>query len=276
MKIVMIGTMILAFGLAVTGCGSNTPSDTAEEFVMSVSEANLEKANGMAADKVQKMLSELTQRCRSDKVNVIMQKVIPVLNRMDGVLQSRKYNIHIHNMQTDALTAYRTMDRELNKVYKEKYGSFDKLKKEQIEAMIEEGVQKTVSIALPLVDKLVEAGKIESGHMDMGLLKKIASAFMATHQYRSLQVGYRDKAVLSKIVEILAVGNKKGVSLECVKQHTDFGNIEDINLIEVKKVAPDKSDIRLELIDKSGKAKKVTIHTELIQKVWKVSDMKLR
>lgn len=276
MKTVTIGTMILAFGLAVTGCGSNTPSDTAEKFVMSVSEANLEEANGMATDKVQQTLSELTQRCRRDEVTVIMQEVIPVLNRMDGVLQSQKYNIHIHNMQTDALTAYRTVDRALNKVYKEKYGSFDRLKEEQIQAVLEESVKKTVSIALPLVDKLVEAGKIESEHMDMGLLKKIASAFMATHQYRSLRVGYRDKAVLSKIIEILAIGNKEGTSLSCVNQHTDFGNVEDINLIEVKKMAPDKSDIRLELINKNGKAKKVTIHTELIQKVWKVSEMKLR
>ena len=276
MKTVTIGTMILAFGLAVTGCGSNTPSDTAKKFVMSVSEANLEEANGMATDTVQQTLSELTQRCRRDEVTVIMQEVIPVLNRMDGVLQSRKYNIHMHNMQTDALTAYRTVDRELNKVYKEKYGSFGKLKEEQIQAMLEESVKKTVSIALPLVDKLVEAGKIESEHMDMGLLKKIASAFMATHQYRSLRVGYRDKAVLSKIIEILAVGNKEGTPLSCVNQHTDFGNVEEINLIEVKKMAPDKSDIRLELIYKNGKAKKVTIHTELIQKVWKVSEMKLR
>jgi len=129
---------------------------------------------------------------------------------------------------------------------------------------------------MPLVEKLLEVSNIKLEQIDRVLLKKIASAFFATSQYRSLRVRYRDKILLEKIVEMLAVSKNERLSSECIAQHTYFGNIEDINLIEVKKVAPDKSDIRLELISKKGNAKKVTLHTELIQKIWKVSDMKLK
>lgn len=62
---------------------------------------------------------------------------------------------------------------------------------------------------------------------------------------------------------------------ECVAKYTEFGNIDDINVIETRGKSPDKVSARLELINEEGKSNKVTINVEKIKGEWKVSELYL-
>ena len=269
MKTVTIGTILLAFGLVMTGCGSNTPQETAEKFVISVSKANLEKTNGIATEEVQEMLLNLSPLCNDDKVKVLIKESMTVLSLMDQKVRSGEFNEQLKSEARGLSRRIEEAEKTLKKMIEDKYGSSENIPKSKREEVTKAGQRMMAKSIMPLIDKEFELFGIQTKHPDD--IKMIAALFMTINKNGGTRVTYGNRQMLENIVLQEVKEKKEKLTEKCINTYTEFGFVEDVNVLEAKVLSPDKSKVRLELIKKSGKSKKVSVDVEKIRDTWRVS-----
>lgn len=91
----------------------------------------------------------------------------------------------------------------------------------------------------------------------------------------STRVSYKNMRQLKQLTRKVIEQKSLTPTKQCIDKYTEFGFIDDVNIIEVKEKSPDEMRVRLELIKETRKSKKVSISVEKIQKEWKIAYMNL-
>lgn len=272
MRKIILGTIVLALGLGLTGCGNNSPEEVAETFASSLSSADMKEAKSVASEDVQKKLKRLSSICSQPVVKKLTDETIVVLNDMEKKSKNKKYDAQIKDMLSQFEKDTVTIQEEIKQDIISKYGSPKNIPEELREKLMNEAFEKIADVTYPLVEKEFEIFDIKTEHPEE--MKKIIAVFMHKGG-RGTRVTRGNVHVLKDIVENIVAENPDKITPQCVSKYTEFGLIDEINVIETKQNSPDSANVRLELIRDDGKSKKVSINIEKIKDEWKVSNLYL-
>jgi len=273
MKKIPLGTMIIISALLLSGCGKNTPEDTAEEFANMLSNTNLKQAKALTTENVTKRLLFLNKLCNRDETRKLTDASIAALSTMEKKIRSKEH-------EKDLSTALEKFKNESNaikiafeKEIKLQYASVNDIPKEKYEKLFNDMAKRFSKASLPLIEKEFNLFNIKTEYPKD--VKKVISLFMLSSRGKT-RVTFRNRFQLKKLAEKVIKEKALGISSVCVSKYTDFGNIDEINIIETKEKAPDKVTVRMELIKKNGGSTKVSMPIEKIKDKWKVSDLDLK
>lgn len=272
MKKILLGTIVLTLGLGLTGCGSNSPEDVAKTFASSLSSANMNEAKSVASEEVQKKLKRLSSICNQKVVKKLTDETIVVLNDIEKKSKDKKYDAQLKDMLSQFEKDTVTIQGEIKQDIISKYGSPKNIPEELREKLMNEALEKMVELTNPLVEKQFEIFDIKTEHPDR--VKRIIAKFMYKGGMGT-RVNRRNLYVLEGIVGDIVAESQEKITLQCIDKYTEFGLVDDINVIETKQDSPDSANVRLELIRDDGKSKKVSVEVEKIKDEWKISDLYL-
>jgi len=272
MKKILLGTIVLALGLGLTGCGSNSPEEVAETFASSLSSLDIEEAKSVASEDVQKKLKRLSSICSQPLVRKLTDETITVLNNIDKKSKDKQYDAQLKDILSQLEKDIVKIQEEIKQDIISQYGSPKNIPKELREKLMNEALEKMVKLTNPLVEKEFKIFNIKTENPDK--LKRVIAEFMYKGG-RGTRVNRGNLYVLKNIVKDIVAKNPDKITPQCIEKYTEFGLIDEINVIETKQDSPDSANVRLELIDDHGKPKKVSVEVEKIKEKWKVSELYL-
>jgi len=239
--------------------------------VNAISQANLEDAKELATEKIQQKIKRIPILCQKSETTTLADIAIPILNTMDQKERSGSYDKELNSYIQTFEKELKSVKQKFQTKMKAKYGSHTDISKVNREEVLNEGMKLFVEASTPLIEKEFELFDIKTKREKE--VKKIAALFRISGRTK---VTYGNLNKLKGIVGKVLTENGSKPTPQCIDKLTKYGNIDDISIIEVITHAPDRSEVRLELVREDGKSKKVSIDVEKIQKEWKVSHMYLR
>jgi outer membrane murein-binding lipoprotein Lpp len=273
----IVGATVLASSILLSGCGSDTPEDVATSFAEALSEADMKEVEKVSSEDVQNKIGKLTSICNQSVVQGLIKESSTVMQTIENMGTDEKKKVKIdalmENFNKNILATMEEMKKESKTKQKElvsKYGSINKIPDVEKEKIMMAMKDKMVSITLPLIEEIFDINDIKTKNP-----KKVKSILAEFFFKGGEKLTYRTQNILRNIVTTYVESNPEKMTVECVAKYTDFGFIDNINIIETITKSPDRVDVRLELIDKDDKSKKVSVYVEKIKNEWKVSELSL-
>lgn len=261
MKKILSGTIILALALGLTGCGNNT-DEVAKDFVLALSSADMEDAKELASEKVIERIDSIQKDCNTMESRELAKqtrawsdKVKVALNDKD---HKEEYRKKIKELEAEYLKEREEVGKEVKEIIKSKTSSSSQMTAE-LRAEIENiTYQKLYPAILEMTEDRMALSGVKAENQDE-LEKVFAWAMLKETSFEQAAQELLEK-------------NPVKFTPECVDKASDFGFIDDINVLEVKELSADEELVRLELVKKKGKSNKVDMHVEKIKGDWLVSD----
>jgi len=272
MKKIAYATVVLALGMGLAGCGSNTPEEVAKIFASSLSNTDIEEVNSVASEDVQQKLKSLGSICNKPAVTKLADETIVVLNTIEKKSIDKKYSEQLKKVLDQNKQDMKKLTKEIEEDYISRFGSLKNLPKESKDEEMNKAMEKFVEITNPMIEEWFKILDIKTENPDE--VKKIIAEFMIKGG-KGTRVNYGNLDVLKNIVSEHLSKREAAITPECVAKYTEFGFIDEINIIETKEHSPDSADVRLELISEDGKSKKVSIDVEKIKDEWRVASFSL-
>jgi len=272
MKKIVSGSIVLALGLGLSGCGSDTPEEVAEIFASSLSIADINEVESVSSQDVKKSIKRLSVYCNEPEAKKLADETIKVLNTIEKESKNEKYQEELKKVLDQNEQDMKKLTKEIEEDYISRFGSLKNLPKESKDEEMNKAMEKFVEITNPMIEEWFKILDIKTENPDE--VKKIIAEFMIKGG-KGTRVNYGNLDVLKNIVSQHLSKREAAITPECVAKYTEFGFIDEINIIETKEKSPDNTDVRLELISEDGNSKKVSIDVEKIKGEWKVSFLSL-
>lgn len=266
-KILIMTTAVALSATLLTGCGNDNPEEVAKNFAYLISEGKIEKAKNLSHD-MDYTFEKIKNNCNyteAQKLKNETNQFLTSLQELDKAKDADKEKIAaIINDFDEEIKELKKEDKAQSKAFREKYGSLRKVPKEEVDAYVK--VHKMKMFNLCKATMVAQLNVIDKKYNE-----KVVDVFAQSKANKELKI--KSYSPFEDAIEEVLARNPVAVTKECVSDSTEYGYIEDINYIETKELSPDKSNVRLELIDKNDKSRKVTIQVEKVQGDWKVSSI---
>ena len=277
----VIGTIAVATSMLLSGCGSDTPEGVAEEFASSLSEVNIEKVNSLSSMAVQGKITNLKKICKSLEVQKLGKEALSIANMIGEKTKDEKYDSDIKSFIETRKVEYEAAKKEMKQELQKKYGG-KRPSKDVAEKDMERIAQAIIVIYAEFINKEMQLFDIESEQakqiqdvLAMYMLQMGDAAKIKRGKSFRIHPENTHANIIRNSAKELLSDNAEKVTKQCIQEVTDFGNIDNINFIEVKHNSADEVTVRLELIRENGESEKVFIDVEKIKDEWKVSDLTL-
>lgn len=275
MKNRLIITMVTAATASMfllSGCGSDTPEEVAKEYVSSLSSADIDDVKELVTDDVQKTLGRLKVICSQSDVNALYKETVTVLGDLEQKSKDSQYDKKLKEIHAALETKMEQLQKDIEKETLKKYGSPKDIPQEQREKLMNEALAQFMTLIEPAVEEILDTLEINTEHPSE--VQKTVTQLMLKGN-GDMKLTRSNSYLLEEIVQDVVSQREGGITPVCVAKYTEFGNIDDINVIETQENSPDQVGVRLELINEEGKSNKVTIDVEKIKDEWKVSELYL-
>lgn len=265
-KSLIVTFLITLASLFLAGCNSNSPEGVAKSFVESFSKGDIEDAKKVSSENVQQNLDSIAEDC-------LVEDVINTLDKLDKVAKKDISESLDSGDNKKILKEVKELKKELNK--KDFQSLSAEKKREVLESKISELSKKYI---VPKIDNILDKADVKSQHPDAVKLALsnliVEMSFFPELKRSSSMFGFPTRLsredMLKNITHFGKLADYENVSPKCILKTSNYIVANDINVIENEKSSPDKARVRLEIINKDGKSKKVTIRVEKIKGDWKV------
>lgn len=265
MNHVVATSVALASVVFLAACTGNSPEDIAKDYALKFSKADMVEVEKLVTDDVKKTLKSLERICTKSEADVLLKETLIVLDKFkeEGHNEKLKEMVetNVQNFENDP-KLLELQKRTISKDASQE--ELEKLKNEYFELLLHD--------ALKISSGIFEILKIQTENPSD--VKKVIANFML--QNGNIERPKKNYNLLKNITQDVVAERKNRVTLRCVSDYTEFGEIDKIEIIEEKKISPDQVDVRLELINDQHKSNKSTISMEKIQNEWKISKLDIK
>jgi len=270
LKKTFVGTAVAGImTLLLSGCGNTTPEETAEAFAKAVSVPDFSEAEKLASKQAQKRILDLKKRCYGQLSKRLADEAASVLKNIEISKHTKEYKESFAPVLRQSRKRIKQLKSELEAKIQSKYGPKAYVPQEEREEMT---VDLFVEMIMPLVEKEIELFGIKS--LYPADLKKTLALFSA-YSNGSIRLSVWNFKNLYLAAGTVIMEKQPEITPACIDKYTDFGYIKKITVIETNSEAPDKKQIRMEILKHNGSSGKTTIQMEKILDQWKVADFTL-
>jgi hypothetical protein len=286
MKIFLLAA--LATATFITGCGNNTPGETAVSFVENISEKKIDEARELATENGNKIIDSLIYLCRIDKSKPLIKESLALILDEFGrggshLPEEKRKELNRISAETEKIlqkemeSMKNQLMEEMKKYISEKGGKqnadFDKLEKEFRKKYLSKFRERLLGIVNEnLISKMVKIYDLDDKYSKEA--QEVAALYYI--DTGGFELSSSSKKVTTNNALYVLSKSKTEVTDECLKNHTDFYNVDKTNIIEEEKISADKTDVRLEIIYADDKSKKESISLEKIKEKWLVDKFELK
>jgi len=272
MKNTLLMTITTTLMLLLSGCGNNTPEEVAKTFAGKLSGAEMGDMKDIVTENVSKKILRLKKICGKNDEKKLYDESVKVLDELERKSKDKKYDSKLKEILSQLKKNTDKFQKKTEKDILAEYGSPKNIPVAKREELMADTLDKLAGIVEPAIDEIFDALDIKTKHPED--IKKIVTVLM-TKGSGQMRPTRRNMYVLQKAAQDVVSGKEGIVTPECVARYTEFGYIDEINIIESKQNSPDRADVRLELISEDGKSKKVSVDVEKIKDEWKVASLYL-
>jgi len=206
--------------------------------------------------------------CAKPVAKKLFDESVSILDTISTKSNEKEYQKKLDEIFTKFKKDFDSTKKTVKDEVIKKYGSLKNIPASEKKSLQEDAKVEVMLLAQPMIDDIFEVLDLKSSNSSE--VKKVLSKY-AMDQNR-LKYTYRNNSrLLVLVVEEVLKENLPDITLQCIAEHTDFHNIDDINVIELRQKSPDKAKVRLEIIYENTKSKKVSIKVEKIKDQWKVT-----
>lgn len=256
MKKTILGVTAITIAMLITGCGNNT-DEVAKDFVLSLSNGDRESAKELASEKIMQKIDNIQAQCNMVESEKLAKQTREWLDAVRKVQDNKDAQAKLKVIEEEYQKEKKELGKKMEAEIKSRYPDVT-----QMSAKIEKEVtaiafKKLYPVALEMIEGKMSVGGVKAENQEQ--MERVLAWRM---------MGMSIEQAARKVMEEDPVD----FSPKCVDSASEFGFIDDINVLEVKELSADEEVVRLELVNEEGDSNKIDMHVEKIKGDWLVSD----